>query len=144
MQYKITVSWQEVSEPVVNTIASIFAAFKLTGGYAQSDVFKDTPYYSPYPNETLGVDFDAKEFVAQNTFHPGIMLVIQKAIESDEHSITITIQSALQAAYYEEVGAALADNGVSVSVEEVPGGELSPEDQALVDEMAALVGVVGE
>lgn len=144
MQYKITISWQEVSEPTLNTIASICAAFKLTGGYAQSDEFKDTPYYSPYPNGTLGVDFSLENYFEENTFHPGILLAIQKAVEADSHSIEITIRSQLQAAYYEEVGAALADNGVSVSVEEVEGGDLSPEDQALVDEMAELVGVVEE
>ena len=144
MQYKITISWQEVSAPVVQTVESIFAAFNLAPSYTQSDAFKNTAYENPYPNGTLGSDFSLEDYIESNTFHKGAMLIFQKAIEDDAHSITITIKSPLQAAYYEEIGNALADNGVSVSVEEVPGGDLSPEDQALVDEISELVGTVGE
>lgn len=144
MEYKITITWQEVSAPAIQTVESIFAAFKLTPGYAQSEAYKGTVYETPYPNGTLGTDFSLEDYIESNTFHKGVMLAIQRAIESDSHSITVMIHSPLQAAYYEELGAALADNGVSVSVEEVDDGGLTPEQQALVDEMAALVGTVGE
>lgn len=53
-----------------------------------------------------------------------------------------TVRETLDSASGEE-NSTLADALVDF-IDELPGGELSPEDQALVDEMADLVGTVGE
>ena len=122
MSYKVTITWspttaQSAIEQLAETIGG---RFDLEKSYVQTEMFKDTPYYSEAPDGTLGTGSSEAD---ENTMHKGVLLAFKQAIENDEHSIVLTGIKRLTALYFEELSYVMGEQGFIIAVEEEPGGD---------------------
>ena len=94
MSYKVTITWspttaQSAIEQLAETIGG---RFDLEKSYVQTEMFKDTPYYSEAPDGTLGTGSSEED---ENTMHKGVLLAFKQAVENNEHSIELTVENNL-------------------------------------------------
>lgn len=109
----VTITYVAPVAPVARVGENIFPEYVLTGGYANNEKIIEENIYDNAPSG-LGIDFDLDAWMSANTMHPGVLLAFKKAMADGEYEFTVADD--IEAAYYEEVGTALADNGFTVAV----------------------------
>ena len=122
MSYKVKITWQPTTaQSAVEQLAeTIGGRLEPEKSYVQTEMFKDTPYYSEAPDGTIGTGSSEED---ENTMHKGVLLAFKAAIENGEHSIELTGISAKDALYFEELGYPMGEQGFTIEVEQESGGE---------------------
>lgn len=112
MAKKVTITYTAISAPSADTAAQICATFVPTNAAADNAAFDGTYYDTNVAG--VGEGMAVETFIKNSIAHPGLVLALKEAIANG--TFEYTVDDELEAAYLEEVGSAVADQGFKITV----------------------------
>lgn len=109
---KITITYAAINAPAGKPADQICATFVPTNAAADNAAFDGTYYDTNVAG--LGLRADIAKFVTDSVAHPGLVAALKRAQKDGSYEFDTTDHDTIM--YYEEVAAAVADQGFTIAV----------------------------
>jgi len=115
MAYNVTITYNGLTRDPENFVYPIARIFRPSPSYADSIAFAGTVYDTNVPG--FGTIEQMEPFATTSIPFPVPLAQFKLAVVGEDNTVTFTVDTYLEAFWFQQVGVAMADQGFTVTVE---------------------------